>query len=153
MQRTIWRGQSVKLTIGQIQNATKAHISKYVFYGSGELGGLSEYDTASTSVEAQTPVNSEKNYTITSYLLYSHKFAGGTAYATSNKVDNTLTVQEPLDETSLVKIEPVNTGNYHNWVWSNAGTATFKILPTFTSNLPYSKIGKFESDATDPTAP
>lgn len=153
MARTIWRGQSVKLTIGQIQNVTKTHISKYVFYGSGELGGLSEYDTASTSVEAQTPVNSEKNYTITSYLLYSHKFAGGTAYATSNKVDNTLTVQEPLDETSLVKIEPVNTGNHHNWVWSNAGTATFKILPTFTSNLPYSKIGIFESDATDPTAP
>ena len=153
MARIIWRGQSANLTIGQIQNATKAHISKYVFYGSGELGGLSEYDTASTSVEAQTPVNSEKNYTITSYLLYSHKFAGGTAYATSNKVDNTLTVQEPLDETSLVKIEPVNTGNHHNWVWSNAGTATFKILPTFTSYLPYSKIGKFESDATDPTAP
>ena len=148
----IWRGQSANFTIGTIQDATKAHISKYVFYGSGELGGLSEYDTASTSVEAQTSVNSEKNYTITSYLLYSHKFAGGTAYATSNKVDNTLTVQEPLDETSLVKIEPVNTGNHHNWVWSNAGTATFKILPTFTSNLPYSKIGKFESDATDPTA-
>ena len=29
---TIWRGQSANLTIGQIQNATKAHISKYVFY-------------------------------------------------------------------------------------------------------------------------
>ena len=155
MARTIWRGQSVKLTIGQIQDATKAnkHISKYVFYGDAELAGLSEYDTASTNVVAQTPVNESKNYTITSYLLYSHKFADGTAYATSNKVDNTLTVHEPLDETSLVKIEPVNTGNYHNWVWSNAETATFKILPTFTSNLPYSKIGKFESDATNPAAP
>ena len=155
MQRTIWRGQSVKLTIGQIQDATKAnkHISKYVFYGDAELAGLSEYDTASTNVVAQTPVNSEKNYTITSYLLYSHKFAGGTAYATSNKVDNTLTVQEPLDETSLVKIEPVNNEKYHNWVWSNAESATFKILPTFTSKLPYSKIGKFESDATNPAAP
>ena len=156
MARTIWRGQSVKLTIGQIQDATKAnkHISKYVFYNNtSELGGLSEYDTASTSVVAETSVNSEKNYTITSYLLYSHKFAGGTAYATSNKVDNTLTVHEPLDETSLVKIEPVNTDPYKNWVWSNAETATFKILPTFTSNLPYSKIGKFESDATNPAAP
>lgn len=153
MARIIWRGQSATLTIGQIQNATKTHISKYVFYGSGELGGLSEYDTASTSVEAQTPVNESKNYTITSYLLYSHKFANGTAYATSNKVDNTLTVHEPLDETSLVSIEPVNTGNYKDWVWSNTESATFKILPTFTSNLPYSKIGIFESDATNPAAP
>ena len=153
MARIIWRGQSATLTIGQIQNATKAHISKYVFYGDAELAGLAEYDTASTSVQAQTPVNSEKNYTITSYLLYSHKFAGGTAYATSNKVDNVLTVHEPLDETSLVKITPVNTGNYHDWVWSNATSATFKITPTFTSNLPYSKVGIFESDATDKTAP
>ena len=155
MQKTIWRGQSANLTIGTIQPATIAnkHISKYVFYGDVELGGLSEYDTASTSVVAQTSVNSEKNYTITSYLLYKHKFAGGTTYATSNKVDNTLTVHEPLDEQSLVKIEPVNTGNYKNWVWSNAEGATFKILPTFTSNLPYSKIGKFESDATNPAAP
>ena len=156
MQRTIWRGQSANLTIGQLQNATLAnkHISKYVFYNdTDELAGLSEYDTASTTVVAQTSVNESKNYTITSYLLYSHKFAGGTAYATSNKVDNTLTVHEPLDETSLVKIEPANTGNYKNWVWSNAESATFKSIPTFTSNLPYSKIGKFESDATDPTKP
>ena len=160
MATTIWRGQSVKLTIGQIQDATKAnkHISKYVFYNNtSELGGLSEYDTASTNVVAETSVNSEKNYTITSYLLYSHKFAGGTAYATSNKVDNVLTVHEPLDETSLVKIAPVNAPmngvHYQDWVWSNAETATFKILPTFTSNLPYSKIGKFESDATNPAAP
>ena len=154
MARTIWRGQSVKLTIGQIQNATKAHISKYVFWSNTvDLAGLAEYDTASTSVTAQAQVNSEKNYTITSYLLYSHKFAGGTVYATSNKVDNTLTVQEPLDETSLVKIEPVNNEIYHNWVWSNAKSATFKITPTFTSKLPYSKIGKFESDATNPAAP
>ena len=151
MARTIWRGQSATLTIGQIQNATKAHISKYVFYNNtSELGGLSELNTASTTVVAQTPVNSEKNYTITSYLLYSHKFAGGTAYATSNKVDNVLTVQEPLDETSLVKIEPNTTNPYKNWVWSNATSATFKILPTFTSYLPWSKRGIFESDATDP---
>lgn len=153
MARTIWRGQSATLTIGQIQNATKAHISKYVFYGSSELGGLSQYDTASTSVEAQTSVNESKDYTITSYLLYSHKFAGGTTYATSNKVDNVLTVQEPLDETSLVRIEPNTTGNYKDWVWSNTESATFKIRPVFTSYLPYSKIGKFESDATNPTAP
>ena len=130
---TIWRGQSANLTIGQIQNATKAHISKYVFYGSAELGGLSEYDTASTRVEAQSQVNSEKDYTITSYLLYRHNFAGTTTVATSNKVDNVLNVRQPLDEASLVKIEPNTTGNYKDWVWSNAEGATFKITPTFTS--------------------
>lgn len=154
MEKLIWRGQSATLKIEAIQDATKAHISKYVFYGNGsELGGLSEYDTASTSVVAQAQVNSEKKYTITSYLLYSHKFAGGTAYATSNKVDNVLTVHEPLDETSLVRIEPVNTGNFKDWVWSNAESATFKITPTFSSYVPYSKIGIFESDATNPAAP
>ena len=150
---TIWRGQSANLTIGQIQNATKAHISKYVFYGSAELGGLSEYDTASTRVEAQSQVNSEKDYTITSYLLYKHNFAGGSTTAISNKVDNVLNVRQPLDEASLVKIEPNTTGNFRDWVWSNAEGATFKIIPTFTSYLPYLKTGIFESDATDPTAP
>ena len=150
---TIWRGQSANLTIGQIQNATKAHISKYVFYGSAELGGLSEYDTASTRVEAQSQVNSEKDYTITSYLLYRHNFAGTTTVATSNKVDNVLNVRQPLDEASLVKIEPNKTDPYRDWVWSNAEGATFKITSTFTSYLPYLKTGIFESDATDPTKP
>ena len=154
MKHTIWRGQSATLTIGTIQEATKAHISKYVFYGNGsELGGLSDYDTASTNVEAQAQVNGEKDYTITSYLLYKHNFAGTTTVATSNKVDNVLNVRQPLDEASLVKIEPNRTDPYRDWVWSNASGATFKIIPTFTSYLPYSKIGKFESDATDPAAP
>ena len=152
--KIIWRGQSANLTIGQIQNATKAHISKYVFYSNtADLGGLSEYNTASTSVEAQASVNGEKDYTITSYLLYSHKFAGGTAYATSNKVDNVLTVHEPLDETSLARIEPVNTVDYKDWVWSNTSTAVFKIIPTFASYAPYSYAGTIKSDATDPTLP
>ena len=156
MKHTIWRGQSANLTIGQIQAATIAnkHISKYVFYNdTDELGGLSEYDTESTSVVAQTPVNESKDYTITSYLLYKHNFAGSSTVATSNKVDNTLTVHEPLDETSLVRIEPNTTGNFSDWVWSNAVSATFKIKPVFTSYLPYSKVGKFESDATNPAAP
>lgn len=154
MSKLIWRGQSANLTIGQIQNATKTHISKYVFWSNtSELAGLSEYDTASTTVVAQTQVNETKEYTITSYLLYSHKFAGGTAYATSNRVDNVLTVHEPLDETSLVKITPVNTENYQNWVWSNASSATFKITPTFTSYAPYSKVGIITSDSTNPAAP
>ena len=150
---TIWRGQSATLTIGQIQNATKAHISKYVFYNNtSELGGLSEYDTASTTVVAQTSVNSEKKYTITSYLLYRHNFAGTSTTATSNKVDNVLTVHEPLDATSLVKIVPNAADPYKTWVWSNATRATFAITPTFASNQPWSKRGIITSDSTDPTA-
>lgn len=154
MSKIIWRGQSANLTIGQIQDATKPHISKYVFYSNtGDLAGLSEYETAGTTVVAQAQVDSEKNYTITSYLLYKHNFAGGSTVATSNKVDNVLTVHEPLDETSLVRIEPVNTGDYNDWVWSNASSATFKITPSFTSYVPYSKVGIIMSDATDPAAP
>ena len=152
--KIIWRGQSANLTIGQIQTATTPHISKYVFYSTYTgLTGVGELAASSTTVHANTSVNSEKKYPITSYLLYKHNFAGSSTVATSNKVDNTLTVHEPLDETSLQKIAPVNTGNYHDWVWSNAETATFKIIPTFASNKPWSKAGIYESDATNPAAP
>ena len=73
MARTIWRGQSATLTIGQIQNATKTHISKYVFYNNtSELTGIGQLANASTVVHANTSVNSEKKYPITSYLLYKH---------------------------------------------------------------------------------
>ena len=152
MARIIWRGQSATLTIGQIQNATKGHISKYVFFSNNtaDLSGLSELDSYSTSVGAQAQVNSSKDYTITSYLLYKHNFAGSSTVATSNKVDNVLTVHEPLDAQSLTSIAPKNTGDYHDWVWSNATSATFAIIPTF-SHEPWSKVGKIVSDATTPT--
>lgn len=149
MEKTIWRGQSAKLTIGSLQTGTSKHIDKYVFHNNtSELGGLTQLDAASTTVEAQTSVNKEKDYVITSYLLYKHKFAGSTTIATSNKVDNTLTVREPLDGTSLVRIEPLG----ENWVWSNATSETFRIKPTFSTNAPYSKIGQYISDSTDATA-
>ena len=156
MEKTIWRGQSANLTIGQIQDATIAnkHISKYVFYSANTgLTGVGELTGASTVVHANTSVNSEKKYPITSYLLYSHKFAGGTAYATSNKVDNTLIVHEPLDATSLTNIAPRTTDLIHDWVWSNATRATFAITPTFASNRPWSKRGIITSDSTDPAVP
>ena len=153
MEHTIWRGQSANLTIGTIQTATRTHISKYVFFSNNtnELSGLSEYDNASTEVVAQSQVNSEKKYTITSYLLYKHNFADGNTVATSNKVDNVLTVHEPLDAQSLVKIVPKKNELYKDWVWSNATSATFGITPTF-SYEPWSKVGKIVSDATTPTA-
>lgn len=154
MARTIWRGQSATLTIGQIQTATKNHISKYVFWSNntGDLSGLSELDSYSTSVQAQAQVNSSKNYTITSYLLYKHNFAGTTTVATSNKVDNVLTVHEPLDAQSLAKIVPNAADPYKTWVWSNAPRATFAIIPTF-SFQPWSKRGIITSDSTDPAVP
>lgn len=153
-EKIIWRGQSANLIIDQIQTATTPHISKYVFSCTYTgLTGVGELTASSTAVHANTSVNSEKKYTITSYLLYKHNFAESSTVATSNKVDNVLTVREPLDETSLVKIEPKKTGDYHDWVWSNATSAKFGIIPTFTSNKPWSKAGIYESDATDPTKP
>ena len=149
--KTIWRGQSATLTIGSLQTATTGskHIDKYVFYNdTSELAGLSQLDTSSTVVTAETSVNAEKNYVITSYLLYKHNFADSTTVATSNKVDNTLIVHEPLDTTSLVKIEPVG----ENWVWSNATGKTFAIKPTFNTYAPYSKFGQYISDSIDKTA-
>ena len=151
MEKIIWRGQKAKLTIGSLQTTTvdSKHIDKYVFYNNtSDLAGLTELTTASTSVEAQTPVNSEKKYVITSYLRYKHNFAGSTTIATSNKVDNTLTVREPLDETSLVNL--ASYGEY--WVWSNATSKVFAIMPIFSSNKPYSYVGQYISDSTDPTA-
>ena len=151
MEKIIWRGQTAKLTIGSLQTTTLGsnHIDSYVFYSNtSDLAGLTELNTASTDVEAQASVNSEKKYVITSYLRYKHNFAGSTTIATSNKVDNTLIVHEPLDATSLEKIEPLG----DNWVWSNATRKVFSIKPTFSSNKPYSCFGQYISDSTDPTA-
>ena len=150
MEKIIWRGQTAKLTIGSLQTTTtnSKHIDSYVFYNNtSDLAGLAESNTASTNVVAQASVNSEKKYVITSYLRYKHNFAGSTTIATSNKVDNTLIVHEPLDATSLTKIEPLG----ENWVWSNATSKVFAIKPTFSSK-PYSYIGQYISDSTDPTA-
>ena len=151
MEKIIWRGQEAKLTIGSLQTTTvdSKHINSYVFYSNtSDLGGLTESNTASANVVAKTPVNSEKKYVITSYLRYTHNFAGSTTIATSNKVDNTLTVREPLDETSLVNLATY--GEY--WVWSNDTSKVFAVMPIFSSNKPYSYVGQYISDSTDPTA-
>lgn len=148
--RTIWRGQSATFTIGSIQNVTKAHISKYVFYdSSNELAGTSEQNSYSTNIEAQYSVDGIKDYTITSYLLYSHNFAGTTTTATSNKVDKVLAVKEPLDATSLLNLAPDGT----NWTWSNSDHTTWRIKPTFAEKKPYSKQGTWVPSATVKTEP
>ena len=141
---TIWRGQSANFTIGTIQNATKGHISKYVFSNnSADLNGASEQNNASTTIQAQGSVDRIQNYTITSYLLYSHNFAGTTTTATSNKVDKVLTVKEPLDATSLLGLAP----NGKDWTWSNSYDATWRITPTFADKKPYSKQGTWVPSA------
>ena len=146
--KTIWVGQDANLKIEQIQPTTTAskHISKYVFDSAyAGLTGVGELTEASTTVNAQSSVNSEKKYPITSYLLYSHKFAGGTAFATSNKVVTELTVRQPLDETSLTAVAPV----HNEGVWSNANNAVFNITPTFSDQYPpYNKACYLISDST-----
>ena len=145
--KIVWVGQTAGLKIEQIQTTTEGHISKYVFYSAYTgLTGVGELSVASTTVNAKDPVNSEKTYPITSYLLYSHKFANSTTtFATSNKVVTELTVRQPLNETSLTAVAPVpNEG-----VWSNANNAVFHITPTFSDVYePYSKACYLISDST-----
>ena len=115
--KIVWVGQDANLKIEQIQTTTTAskHISKYVFSSAyAGLTGVGELTSSSTTVHAQSPVNSDKTYPITSYLLYSDKFANSTTtFATSNKVVSELTVKQPLDETSLTAVAPV----YNEGVW------------------------------------
>ena len=148
--KTVWVGQDSNLKIEQIQNATKAHINKYVFYSAYTgLTGVGELTTASTTVHAQSPVNSHKTYPITSYLLYKHNFAVSSTVATFNKVVTELTVRQPLDETSLTAVAPV----HNEGVWSNANNAVFHITPTFSDQYPpYSKTCYLISDSTDESA-
>lgn len=145
--KIVWVGQTAGLKIEQIQNATKSHINKYVFYSAYTgLTGVGELTAYSTTVNAKDPVNSEKKYPITSYLLYSHKFANSTTtFATSNKVVTELTVRQPLNETSLTAVAPV----YNEGVWSNADSAVFNIKPTFSDQYPpYNKACYLISDST-----
>ena len=146
--KIVWVGQDANLRIEQIQPTTTAskHISKYVFDSAyAGLTGVGELTASSTTVHAQSSVNSEKVYPITSYLLYSHKFAGGTAFATSNKVVTELTVRQPLNETSLTAVAAV----HNEGVWSNADNAVFHITPTFSDQYPpYNKGCYLISDST-----
>ena len=146
--KIVWVGQDSNLRIDQIQTATTTnkHISKYVFYSAYTgLTGVGELTASSTTVHAQSSVGSEKTYPITSYLLYSHKFADGTEYATSNKVVTELTVRQPLNETSLTAVAP----KPNEGVWSNATNAVFNIIPTFSDQYPpYNKACYLISDST-----
>lgn len=149
--KTIWRGSgSAKLTITSIQDATKAHINSYAFYcNSSDLyGATTDTSTNTTTITGQSRINKSKNYTITSYLIYKHTFGNGSTTATSNKVDNVITVHEPLNNESLKSISLDST-----WVWSNAVSKTFTITPIFDAYAPFSYEGQYISDSTTLTEP
>lgn len=146
--KTIWRGsESATLTITQIQSDTlkNLHISSYAFYcSSADVSGPTiDANTNTTRILADARVNKSKDYTITSYLIYKHNFGNGSTTATSNKVNNTITVYEPLNNESLNRIS-INDA----WVWSNASSKSFTITPTFDALLPFSYEGQYISDST-----
>ena len=146
--KTMWRGQSATLTIGTIQDLSQGHISKYVFNvmngstsangsfnGSGE--GASNNRAISTSAHvASGNTNGYTDYTVNGYLKYTHNAYGTQTVATSNTVNNSLRVQEPLDTYSLsgFGISPTE-------VWSNfEGPEHIRIEPT---SFPYTPFSKF----------
>ena len=149
--KTMWRGSgSATLTINSIQTDTakNGHISSYAFYCSSSdvSGNTLDTKTNTTTIRGDARVNKTKDYTITSYLIYKHKFGNGSTTATSNKVNNTITVHEPLNNESLNSISLNET-----WVWSNAISKNFTITPKFDALSPYSYEGQYISDSTTPT--
>lgn len=146
--KTIWRGSgSATLTITQIQTDTikNSHISSYAFYcnTSDLAGNITDASTNTTTITGATRVNKSKDYIITSYLIYKHTFGNGSTTAISNKVNNTITVHEPLNKESLNSIL-INDA----WVWSNATTKNFTITPKFDTLSPFSYEGQYISDST-----
>lgn len=150
--KTIWRGSgSAKLTITSIQTATaNGHISSYAFYCSSAdvSGNTLDGKSNTTTIKGATRINKSKEYTITSYLIYKHTFGNGSTTAVSNKVNNKITVHEPLNNESLNSISLNET-----WVWSNADSKNFTITPTFDKLSAYSYEGQYISDSTTQTLP
>lgn len=143
--KTMWRGQSAKLTIEAIQGLTNDHISKYVFdvyNGNNTLvntlfdnagDGVANGRSITTSAHA-TSGNGYTDYTVKGYLKYSHNAYNTQTVATSNTVTKSLRVKEPLDTESLTgfSIEP-------SAVWSNVtGPQNITITPNFRYT-PFSK--------------
>lgn len=138
--KTMWRGQSAKLTIEAIQGLTNAHISQYVFdvyNGNNTLvntlfdnagDGVANGRSISTSEHvASGNTNGYTDYTVKGYLKYTHTSYNTTTAATSNTVTKSLRVQEPLDTESLTgfTISPTT-------VWSNVTEPqNITITPSF----------------------
>lgn len=145
--KTIWRGQSATLTIGTIQDLSHAHIKSYTFdvingstsangsfTGAGDGTGNDRVISTSAHV-ASGNTTGYTDYTVKGYLKYTHNSYSTQTVATSNKVDNSLRVQEPLDTESLAgfTISPTE-------VWSNlTEMQKIRIAPTKFNYTPFSK--------------
>lgn len=148
--KTIWRDQSTTLTIGTIQDLSHAHIKSYtfdVFNGStsanGSFSGVGDGTDNGRAISTSAHVASGNttgytDYTVKGYLKYTHNSYGTQTVATSNKVDNFLRVQEPLDKQSLSGFEIIPTE-----VWSNLeGSEHIRIVPTSFTYTPFSKFAE-----------
>lgn len=147
--KTMWRGQSAKLTIEAIQGLTTDHISKYVFdaYNGNNTLVNTLFDNAGEGVVNGRYISTSEHvasgnttgytdYTVKGYLKYTHNSYGSTTtVATSNKITKSLRVQEPLDTESLTgfTINPTT-------IWSNVQEAqNITITPSF-AYTPFSKL-------------
>ena len=154
--KTMWRGQSATLNIDNIQTLSGAHISKYVFdvfngstSANGSFTNAGEGASNNRAITTSAHVASGNttgytDYTVEGYLKYTHNAYGNTTtYAISNKVTNSLRVQEPLDKDSLSSfgISPTE-------VWSNLGqTERIRIDSSFKYTT-YSKSAKITCSQT-----
>ena len=153
--KTMWRGQSATLDIGNIQTLSQAHIKSYTFdvYNSSTLAntsfnGAGDGTNNSRSISTLSHVASGNttgytDYTVKGYLKYTHNAYNTQTVATSNTVTNSLRVQEPLDKESLsgFGIAPTE-------VWSNlGGTERIRIDPSFRYTT-YSKSAKITCSQT-----
>ena len=147
--KTMWRGQSTKLTIGTLQSTTEAskHITSYTFdvlngntSANGSFSGAGDGTSNGRSISTSAHVASGNttgytDYTVKGYLKYKHNAYGTQTVATSNTVTKSLQVQEPLDKESLSGFEISPTE-----VWSNlGGSEHIRIYPSFN----YTTFSKF----------
>lgn len=146
--KTMWRGQSATLTIGNLQGFTKynKHIKSYtfdVFNGNTpvndsftDAGDSTSYSRSITTSEHVASGNDAgyTDYTVKGYLKYTHTAYDMQTTATSNTVTKSLRVQEPLDTESLTGFSISPTA-----VWSNfLGEQNITIKPSF-AYTPFSK--------------
>lgn len=146
--KTMWRGQSATLSIGNIQDLSHAHIKSYTFdvfngdtISNTSFSGAGDSNTNDRAIRTLAHVASGNttgytNYTVKGYLKYTHNTYNNTqTIATSNTVTKSLQVKEPLDKESLTDftIEPTE-------VWSNlTQEQSIKITPNF-KYTPFSKL-------------
>ena len=149
--KTMWRGQSATLTIGNLQGLTKynKHIKSYTFdvingstSANGSFSGAGDGTNNGRAISTSAHVASRNttgytDYTVKGYLKYTHNSYGTQTVATSNTVTKSLRVQEPLDTESLTGFSISPTA-----VWSNVAEAqNITITPSF-AYTPFSKLAE-----------